>query len=85
MATHARMCCRLFDRYYFPGNLRKVLFTNGNIQRLHSNATHEENEFELGDSTLSARNFASSLKTQSRKVTEKTLPMRNAEDFTVSV
>ena len=85
MATHTSMCLRLFDRFYCPRNLRKALFTNWTIQRLHSNATHEENEFELGHPTISARNFASSLKTQSRKVTDKKLLMRNAGYFTVSV
>ncbi|XP_059209217.1 molybdenum cofactor biosynthesis protein 1 isoform X2 [Centropristis striata] len=66
MATHASVCCRLFDR---RTSFRKLFFqrVNGNIERLYSGATHKENELELGDSTSSAPNFASSLKTRSSK------------------
>ncbi|XP_044021843.1 molybdenum cofactor biosynthesis protein 1 isoform X1 [Siniperca chuatsi] len=62
MATHASICCRLFDRHNSLTHFRKffVQCVNGNTPRLYSSATHKENKLELGDSTLSAPNFAAS-------------------------
>ncbi|XP_078031091.1 molybdenum cofactor biosynthesis protein 1 isoform X1 [Epinephelus lanceolatus] len=70
MATHASLCCRLFDRHTSLTHLRKLLVqcVSGNTQRLYSGATHKENELELRDSASSAPNFASALKTKSRQV-----------------
>ncbi|XP_035530106.1 molybdenum cofactor biosynthesis protein 1 isoform X1 [Morone saxatilis] len=66
MATHASMCCRLFDRHNSLTHFRKLVqCVNGDIQRLYSSATHKENKLELGDSTLSAPNLAASPKTRS--------------------
>ncbi|XP_070698825.1 molybdenum cofactor biosynthesis protein 1 isoform X2 [Pempheris klunzingeri] len=69
MAARASMCCRLFDRHNGPTHFRKLFRQSGNgsVHRLYSSATHRENELELGDSTLSAPNFAASLKTRSRQ------------------
>ncbi|XP_037603101.1 molybdenum cofactor biosynthesis protein 1 isoform X1 [Sebastes umbrosus] len=72
MATHAAsMCCRLFDRQPCLTQVRKLLVrcVNGNIQRLYSGATQKENQLELGDSTSSAANFTSPLKTRSTQET----------------
>ena len=68
MTSHASMCCRLFDR---QRSFRKLFIqcVNGNIQRLYSGATHKENALELGDSTSSAANFASSVKARTKQVT----------------
>ncbi|XP_037341603.2 molybdenum cofactor biosynthesis protein 1 isoform X1 [Pungitius pungitius] len=73
MATHASMCCRLFGRRTCLPHLGKLFGqrVNGNIGRRCYGATYEENEAELGDSTSSGANFASSLKTGSRVVTER--------------
>lgn len=70
MATHANMCCRLFDRHNSLTHFRKLFVqcVNGSTQRLYSSAPHKENELELGDSTLAAPNFAASVKTRSRQV-----------------
>ncbi|XP_049917812.1 molybdenum cofactor biosynthesis protein 1 isoform X2 [Epinephelus moara] len=70
MATHASLCCRLFDRHTSLTHLRKLLVqcVSGNTQRLYSGATHKDNELELRDSASSAPNFASALKTKSRQV-----------------
>ncbi|XP_031732686.1 molybdenum cofactor biosynthesis protein 1 isoform X1 [Anarrhichthys ocellatus] len=66
MATHASMCCRLFGRHASLPHFRKLFGQRVN-GRLYSSATHKENEAELGDSTSSAANFSSSLKTRSRQ------------------
>lgn len=82
MAIHASMRYCLFDRRNSSAVLRKlVLCVNGNIQRLYSSATRKENEVELGDSTLSAPNFVSSLKSRSTKVPDKTLPTKTYSTF----
>ncbi|XP_038584379.1 molybdenum cofactor biosynthesis protein 1 isoform X2 [Micropterus salmoides] len=71
MATHASMCCRLFNGHSSLTHFRKLFAqcVNGNTQRLYSSATHKENELELGNSTLSnaTPNFAASMKTRSRE------------------
>ncbi|KAL3048921.1 hypothetical protein OYC64_008411 [Pagothenia borchgrevinki] len=69
MTSHASMCCRLFDRQRSSKHFRKLFIqcVNGNIQRLYSGATHKENALELGDSTSSAANFASSVKARTKQ------------------
>ncbi|KAF3844607.1 hypothetical protein F7725_007770 [Dissostichus mawsoni] len=69
MTAHASMCCRLFDRQRSSKHFRKLFVqcVNGNIQRLYSGATHKENALELGDSTSSAANFASSVKARTKQ------------------
>ncbi|KAK9533278.1 hypothetical protein VZT92_008406 [Zoarces viviparus] len=66
MATHASICCRLFGRHTSLPHFRKLFGQRVN-GRLYSSATHTENEAELGDSTSSAANLSSSLKTRSRQ------------------
>ncbi|XP_047467646.1 molybdenum cofactor biosynthesis protein 1 isoform X2 [Mugil cephalus] len=67
MAAHASRCCRLFVRHSCSSHFRKPLVqcVNGNVQRMFSGATHEENEVELRDSTSAASNFAAAVKTRS--------------------
>ncbi|XP_034078350.1 molybdenum cofactor biosynthesis protein 1 isoform X1 [Gymnodraco acuticeps] len=69
MTAHASMCCRLFDRQRSSKHFRKLFVqcVNGNTQRLYSGATHKENALELGDSTSSAANFASSVKARTKQ------------------
>ncbi|KAI4803931.1 hypothetical protein KUCAC02_025576 [Chaenocephalus aceratus] len=69
MTAHASMCCRLFDRQRSSKHFRKLFVqcVNGNIQRLYSGATHKENALELGDSTSSDANFASSVKARTKQ------------------
>lgn len=69
MAAPSSTCCRLLHRLNSSSFLRRrVQWVSGKIQRLCSSVTHRENKLELGDSTFSAPNFASSLKARSRQV-----------------
>ncbi|XP_076605623.1 molybdenum cofactor biosynthesis protein 1 isoform X1 [Chaetodon auriga] len=68
MATHASTRCRLLYRHNSLRNVRKLVqCVNRDIERLYSSATHKENKLELGDSTVSAANFALPLKSRPRE------------------
>lgn len=67
MRTHTAVFCRFLNRLNSLTVFKPVQSVNGDIQRLYSSATHQENELELSDSTLPASNFTASLKSSSRQ------------------
>nr|XP_015824634.2 molybdenum cofactor biosynthesis protein 1 isoform X1 [Nothobranchius furzeri] len=75
MSASTRAACRLSGIRGSLKNVRKVFdrCVNGVVQRTFSSATHEENEAEVRESTFSAPNFPSPLKTK-LKLNDNILP-----------